>query len=103
MQSGKPFTSIRVILSMGMLLGWFVSPTLASDSFENEIRPLLERHCLGCHGSKKQQGGLRLDSKPGWQKGGDSGPAILPGRPDDSLLLKAIHGKEGLKPMPPRG
>lgn len=41
MQSGKPFSSIRVILSMGMLLGWFVSPTLASDSFENEIRPLL--------------------------------------------------------------
>ena len=58
--------------------------------FESKVRPLLIEHCYECHGDKKQKGGLRLDSMPGWQTGGDSGPVIVPGQPDTSLLIDAI-------------
>jgi hypothetical protein len=73
----------------------------ADDHFETHIRPLLIEKCVGCHGPDKQKGGLRLDSKAGWQTGGDSGTAIRPGNPDDSLLMKAVLGQGGLKQMPP--
>ncbi len=43
----------------------------ADEAFEKEVRPLLVRHCLDCHGPKKARGGLRLDTRVGWQKGGD--------------------------------
>ena len=71
--------------------------------FEKRIRPLLAEHCYECHSAsaKKTKGNLRLDSRDGWAKGGDSGPAILPGKPDDSLLIKGIrHWDKDFK-MPP--
>jgi len=69
--------------------------------FEKRIRPLLAEHCYECHGGKKAKGNLRLDSRDGWAKGGDSGPAILPGKPDDSLFIKGIrHWDKDFK-MPP--
>ena len=75
----------------------------ADDTFEKEVRPLLVKYCLDCHGPTKARAGLRLDTRAGWQKGGDGGPAITPGKPDDSLILKAIHARDGLKRMPPEG
>ncbi len=69
--------------------------------FENRVRPLLAEHCFECHGAKKAKGNLRLDSRDGWAKGGDSGPALLPGKPDDSLLIKGVrHWDKDFK-MPP--
>ncbi len=70
--------------------------------FENKVRPLLADHCYECHGEKKQKGGLRLDSQPGWQKGGESGAVIVPGHPDTSLLIEAIHYKNEDLQMPPK-
>jgi hypothetical protein len=55
---------------------------------------------MECHGSEKQKGGLRLDSRPGWQKGGDSGAAILPHDPEGSLLLRSIRHLEPDLKMP---
>ena len=55
--------------------------------FEQRIRPVLVEHCYACHSTeaKKLKGGLYLDSKAGWQKGGDSGdPALVPGKPEAS-------------------
>jgi Protein of unknown function (DUF1549)/Protein of unknown function (DUF1553)/Planctomycete cytochrome C len=69
--------------------------------FEQKVRPLLAENCYSCHGGKKQKGGLRLDSREAILKGGDAGPAVLPGKPDESLLVEAIH-YQGLK-MPPSG
>jgi hypothetical protein len=73
--------------------------------FEQKIRPLLAQRCYGCHSAraKTAQGGLRLDSRAGWQRGGGRGPAILPGSPDGSLLLKAVRGAGGAPAMPPDG
>lgn len=69
--------------------------------FEREVRPVLASQCIKCHGESKQEGGLRLDSLDGFLKGGDSGPAIVPGKPEESVLVDAIHyrGSE----MPPTG
>jgi len=58
--------------------------------FETSVRPLLVEQCLTCHGDKKQWGGLRLDSREAMLQGGDSGAAVVPGEPDQSLLILAI-------------
>ncbi len=69
--------------------------------FETNVRPLLVRKCLSCHGEDHQKGSLRLDSLEAILKGGDSGPAIVPGKPDESLLVEAIR-YESFE-MPPSG
>jgi len=75
-----------------------------SDFFEKKIRPLLATQCLSCHGEKKQKGSLRLDSKIGWEKGGESGPALIPKRAKDSLLVRMVRGgPETPAQMPPDG
>lgn len=72
------------------------------EFFEAKIRPLLVQHCLECHGAEKQKAGLRLDSRTGWLEGGDSGPAIVPGHPEKSLLIEAVsYASEDLQ-MPPK-
>jgi hypothetical protein len=73
--------------------------------FETKIRPVLVQHCYGCHSAeaekaKKLRGGLFVDSKEGLRKGGDSGPAIVPGDIRQSLLLQAIQHRKGFE-MPP--
>jgi cytochrome c553 len=73
------------------------------ELFEKQIRPTLIKSCQKCHGEKKQKGGLRLDSRAGWMTGGDSGPAIVPGDPTKSLLIKAIGYEHADLEMPPKG
>jgi hypothetical protein len=74
--------------------------------FEQHVRPLLVTHCYQCHSAESDivQGSLLLDSKPGWEKGGDSGPAIVPGEPEKSLLLRAVqYSDDEDVQMPPKG
>ena len=78
-------------------------PPAATEHFEKAVRPLFLAQCVSCHGAEKQKGGLRLDTKAGWQAGGDSGAAIVPGKPAESLLLKAVRGADGVQQMPPKG
>ncbi len=77
-------------------------PRKAAEFFEKSVRPVLAENCFGCHNEQKQKGGLRLDSRQAMLNGGDTGPALVPGHPEQSLLLKAIHYKDDLK-MPPKG
>ena len=74
-----------------------------ADFFKQRVQPLLERRCYECHShqAKELQGGLTLDSRSGWSKGGDSGPAVVPGKPDDSLLIKAVRRSNKDLQMPP--
>jgi hypothetical protein len=69
--------------------------------FEEKVRPLLAENCQRCHGGQKQKGHLRLDSLASVLTGGDNGPAIVPGKPEESLLIDAVH-YDGLE-MPPTG
>lgn len=80
------------------------TPTkLELDFFEKKIRPVLVRNCYECHSgdAKKAKGGFLVDTRPGLRKGGESGPAVVPGHPDDSLLIEAVR-YDGLE-MPPAG
>ena len=69
------------------------------EFFEKHVRPVLAEHCYSCHGPKKQNAGLRLDTTAGLRAGGDSGPVIIPGQPEKSLLLRAVR-RETDSPMP---
>ena len=73
-----------------------------SELFEKRIRPLLATSCIPCHGPEKVKAGLRLDSRGALLRGGDSGPAVRPGDPDASLLVKAIRQIDAELVMPPR-
>jgi hypothetical protein len=75
-------------------------PALA-DFFEADIRPLLVERCFKCHGDlKKPKAGLRLTSRASVLKGGETGPAAVPGKPEESLLIHAVRHENGLE-MPP--
>ncbi len=108
-RSGRP-----LILAFLCGLLWSIEPVLAqtnpvtaqdqqqkTEFFEKTIRPLLVRHCYECHSgaSNAVKGGLRLDFREAVQKGGDSGPVVVAGNPEESLLLQAVR-HEGLE-MPP--
>jgi len=73
------------------------------EFFESQIRPLLLDRCIACHSAEsgKTSGGLALDTRAGWQTGGDSGAAIVPGQADDSLLIRAVRHADGVSAMPP--
>jgi hypothetical protein len=95
-------------LAPGLLLG--LTLPLASlraaspeedEIFEKQVRPLLLERCQECHGETKPKGGLRLTSRANVLKGGDSGPAAVEGKPDDSLLIQAIRYADTPR-MPPK-
>jgi cytochrome c553 len=69
--------------------------------FEEKVRPVLAENCFKCHSDKEQKGQLRLDRPDAALAGGESGPAIVPGKPDESLLVEAINYKS--LEMPPTG
>lgn len=70
--------------------------------FEKSVRPLLADRCVKCHGPDKQWNGLRLDSRTALLRGGDSGPAVVPGDPDASPLLKMVKHADPELRMPPK-
>ena len=71
--------------------------------YVQDIKPILSRRCYSCHGALKQKNDLRLDTAVLATKGGSSGAAIVPGKSDESLLIDAVTGAEGVKKMPPEG
>src|SRR4029079_16927132 len=79
-------------------------PSLDDETFfESKIRPVLATNCVECHGATKASGGLRLDSREGLLKGGDTGPAVVPGSVEQSLLSIAIkHDENEFVQMPPK-
>ncbi len=90
---------IGCVLLMFLVTG---ETSFASDEFfTSRIEPMLKQHCFACHShaAGKMNGGLTLDSKSGWVAGGDSGMAIVPGKPQESLLIAALR-RESLE-MPP--
>ncbi len=70
----------------------------AEDFFPKQIAPILEQHCLRCHGKKSQRGGLSLATAADAQAGGDSGPVLAPGKPNESLLLAMVSGDKPKMP-----
>jgi len=81
-------------------------PADGPEFFEKKVRPVLVEHCFKCHADqevKAPKGGLRLDSRAGLLRGGDNGPAVVPGEPDKSRLIEAIRYQNADLQMPPKG
>ena len=100
------FFGIAILLGLLPLRGSDTEPTPhQAEFFEKKIRPLLENNCFSCHSHKtgKSKGHLVVDSLGALLKGGDSGPALVPGQPEKSLLLKAISYHDEDLQMPPKG
>lgn len=95
-------TRLRLLCGM-LLLGCGEVLFAQQLSFNRDIRPLLSDNCFQCHGpdAAKRQGGLRLDVSEAAIRGGDSGPAVVPGKPEDSLLIQRIHSTDPELQMPP--
>ncbi len=74
------------------------------EFYEKNVRPILSEHCFECHSIEKStsKGGLILDSRDGMQKGGDEGPAVVPGNLGKSLLIRSIHYTDPELAMPPK-
>jgi len=95
--------SLPIFLPAVILL--FVGvPAARAVDFEKDVRPIFQRHCLKCHGPKKQESKLRLDQRASMIRGGESGePAILPGTGAKSFLIDVVTGKDPDLKMPPKG
>jgi hypothetical protein len=101
-------STTRVGLVLGALAGATPGRAATADGiafFEQRIRPALVTHCYECHSTeaKKLKANLLLDSAAGWRQGGDSGqPAILPGKPEESPLIRSVQHLDEDLAMPPR-
>jgi mono/diheme cytochrome c family protein len=71
--------------------------------YARDVKPILAKHCIGCHGAEKQRASLRLDSAKAILAGGNSGPAVIAGKSAESLLVRAVLGLGDVKVMPPKG
>ena len=99
--AGGEIRQVRRILPHLLATFVFISPALVRAAmpldYDKDVKPVLEARCFKCHGPEKQKAGLRLDVKESALKGGESGPALVPGKPEESLLMKRILSGE----MPP--
>ncbi len=109
MPSSLPSRSIQAKRSLSLFsliaLGTGINIHANKDFefFEAKIRPVLVQNCYKCHSdkAKKLKAGLYLDRKAGWEQGGENGPVIVPGKPEESRLITAISYKENELRMPP--
>lgn len=106
---------LRFLRPFAFVLAWLLAPNLdlcADDPnsnsesdlfFVEQVEPILKQHCFGCHShtAGEMEGGLTLDWRGGWLAGGERGPAIVPGKPDESLLVRAIRRQDDQLSMPP--
>ncbi|MGK0186812.1 MAG: hypothetical protein ACI9R3_002595 [Verrucomicrobiales bacterium] len=100
----------RIFFGALLSAGFSTLLSAADDSktsafFEKEIAPILKQRCYECHSHEggKAKGGLVLDSRNGWETGGDSGAAVVPGNPNQSLLIEAVSYGNVDTQMPPKG
>ena len=96
------FLLLSVLMATATAASGQASDPARIEFFEKQIRPLLVEHCVVCHGPRLQQGGLRLDSAEFLRQGGQSGPAVVPGKVEESRLIQLVRGSGDLQ-MPPTG
>lgn len=86
------------------VVAMLMATTLCADEtfFETKVRPVLVKHCYECHSGDNDEGGLQLDTRAATFAGGNRGPAVVPGKPEESWLLKAISHEDPDLAMPPK-
>src|SRR6056297_1863590 len=98
------FSRTCAVLAVGL---GYIMPLSATEGFaffETKVRPLFAKHCYECHSEEagKRKGGLWLDRREGWEIGGDSGPSLVPGDVESSLLIETVRYLEPSLQMPPK-
>lgn len=92
---------ITVVFSMSAIVQTGIAVEKGADiKFEKQIRPLLKQHCYDCHSQDAEESGLRLDYGANILKGGDRGPAVIPGKSAESPLFQSLSGKGKIPQMP---
>jgi hypothetical protein len=97
--------TLALVLSALLVLAHAARPADPDlEFFEKKVRPVLVERCYKCHSQQadKVRGGLLLDTRDGLRKGGDTGPALVPGQPERSLLVKAVRWTDDTLKMPPK-
>src|SRR6516162_9042235 len=99
-----PLASYLLLLTLAASVRAQATDAQGERLFETKIRPILVEHCYACHSqnAKKIRGGLLLDRRETLHQGGDSGPVVVPGHPEQSLLIQALRHEKDLQ-MPPKG
>lgn len=101
--------TMSTMLAIGAAAGGRIAPAddgpTAEKLYRERVLPILRDHCYECHSAKSDdlKGNLRVDTRAGLLKGGDNGPAVAPGEPERSFLLRAMSYREDDYKMPPRG
>src|SRR5262245_14637082 len=94
----------RLALFLILAIAYTESSGIAAEDFSRDVRPLLDQHCVKCHGPEKQKGGLRFDTREGAFKAGESGEkAIVPGHASQSRLVKLVSSRDKAERMPSKG
>ncbi len=97
---------------LAMSISWSLRGVRAQDDpgtiefYKTKVQPVFENNCYRCHGGMNHRGGLNIQSRDGMLKGGHDGPALVPGHPEQSLLVKLIRHEgppNDPMPMPPKG
>jgi hypothetical protein len=91
---------MRTFLWPQVVVVLVIGGAASAADFERDVRPILTKNCIRCHGPEKQESGLRVDSVARLLQGGDRGPAIVPGKSGESLLIRALSGTDELERMP---
>src|SRR5439155_25244864 len=91
---------MRLLTSLSLVILVPAWAQAAPPDYLKEVKPLLAKNCFQCHGLKAQKGGLRVDTAKALLAGGDTGPAIVPGKSGESLLIAAVTGADGVTRMP---
>jgi len=97
------WATVWLCFSLAARAGVAAEPHADAVEYEQRIKPLFKARCLACHGALKQKAKLRLDTGQAIRAGGDSGPAIEPGQPDESLLIERVTESDNALRMPPEG
>ncbi|HEY2908993.1 MAG TPA: DUF1549 domain-containing protein, partial [Gemmataceae bacterium] len=96
----RSFACLLAVLAVSPIRA--AEPPIDNDYFEAKVRPILVANCFTCHGANKPKGDLRLDSRAAMLKGGENGPALQPGDPDKSAIIRAIRYDGDIR-MPRKG
>jgi len=100
----RRFLLVSLVALLPLPAGAEARPSAPSPpDFNRDVKPVLAKHCINCHGPDKQRASLRLDSASAVRTGGTSGPAVVPGKSADSRLVRMVLGEKDLKAMPPKG